>query len=115
MIIVSTAHYSVPAGISTIFTIQETGTYGRVLYFKNKTAQTLSIQLQEFTEDGWIDLIDAFNLGAIGSGTEVNVKKVDALTPLRVRASGGGDDDDLEVSYVRLYRQEADTWLSILS
>ena len=115
MLLVSSANYSVPMGIATIVTIQETGTYGRVLYFKNLTDKTLSIQLQEFTEFGWVDYIPAFNLGYVGSGSEVNVIKVDSLNPLRVRGSGVDEEKDLEFSYVRLYRQLATTWISGLN
>lgn len=111
MIATQTAVIAVPAAVSDILTIRETNSYSRSFCLRNLSDNTLAFQFQEYTASGWKDLGDPFNLGAAGTTTDSVVKLISSTNPLRIRASGGDNDRDLEVSYTRLYDSDTFTWV----
>jgi len=102
----------VPVSLSTILTMRESSTYQRSLFMRNLGTTTLGIQIESSLDGGttWAIVGTAFSLA---SG-ELIVKEIAATVTgiLRVRASGGGDDRDLEVAYARIFNDTGHTWVA---
>ena len=106
--------FDVPVALATILQIREINSYQRTLFFQNISTSTLAIQIEESADGGttW-ELIDtAFNLGTVGSGSDIAIKNIDSGNILRVRASGGGNDRDVSISFARMYLSENNIWTS---
>ena len=102
--------FDVPASLSTIVTIRENSSgYQRSLAFQNLTTDSLSIQIEVSNDGGsnWSLVGTAFTLGSL----TLVAKEIAAsyTNILRVRASGGGDDRDLVITYFRIFA-DGNTW-----
>jgi len=108
--------FDVPNIEAVILTVRDVQTIAigamgnRLLYFENLTADTLSVQIQENSGSGWVDLGGPFSVGAIGSGSEIVWHSIDSVNPFRIQAQGGGDDTDLVISYTRAYATDSVNW-----
>lgn len=102
----------VPVGLTTVLQIRESSPFPRVLFFRNLTDATIAATVEKSTDGGttWSTVVASFNVGAIGSGTEVVAQTITATDILRVRASGGGDDRDLMVGFCRMILDSGDIW-----
>ena len=111
MICTQTEVIDIPASLATILTIRESGIAMRTLSLENLSASELAISLEESADGGanWSLLEPAFTLGVKGSATGVLVKYTDSTNILRVRASGGGDDRDLALTYMRAVEDTSGT------
>ena len=108
MLVTQTSVISVPSSIGTILQLRETNSYQRTLYFQNLSQLTLSAQIEESVDGGstWSLVGVAFSIEVGG----VVVKNVTSTNILRVRASGGGDANDLYVGYTRMYDDGNNVW-----
>jgi hypothetical protein len=102
----------VPVSLSTILAIREGNSYQRSLFLRNLSSSTLGVQIETSNDGGttWAVVGTAFSLAA----GELIVKEVAASVTgiLRIRASGGGDDRDLEVAYARIFNDTGHTWVA---
>jgi len=113
MLTVQKDWFDVPVASATVLQDREDSDYTRVLFFENMTASTISVTIQKSTDGGttWSVVGVVFNLGAVGSGTEVAVKTVPAASGIiRVLASGGANDRDVVISMVRYYLDTSKVW-----
>lgn len=112
MLVTQSDVLDVPVSLSTILTMRESSTYQRSLFLRNLSASTLGIQIESSLDGGttWALVGTAFSLAA----GELIVKEVAASVTgiLRIRASGGGDDRDLEVAYARIFDDTGHTWVA---
>lgn len=117
MIVTQSDSFDVPAAQATILQLRETNSYQRTLLFRNLTASDLSCQIEHSADGGttWVVIDTAFTISAIGGGSEVAIKNISSTyagSILRVRASGGGDDRDLQIHFTRMYLDTAHVWSS---
>ncbi len=109
MITSQTGFFDVPAALATIVNIREVNSWQRSLFFENKSSSTLSIQMEHSADGGttWSIIGTAFTLVA---GAKIE-KEISTTYPnqLRIRASGGGEDRDLVITYARMFG-DGDTW-----
>ena len=114
MVVTQSDLLDVPASQGTVLTIREGSSYQRTFCFTNRSAVTLAIQIEESLDGGatWSVIGTAFSLGA---GLLV-VKEIPATSTgiLRVRASGGGNDRDLDVTYFRCFDDGGHVWTNPL-
>ena len=113
MIAFHTQLCDVPVAAGTVFTIRETSSYQRTLVLANKDLlATLTLQLQYSTDNQtWTNLGSSFDLGPAGGGSDVANANVTNANLIRLRGSGGNDDQELEVGYLRYY-SDATEWVS---
>jgi len=108
MLVTQSAVVGIPASLAVIVTIRETGVANRTLCFENLTSNEISISLEESADNtNWTQLEPSFVLGVAGSATGVVVKDTASTNIIRVRASGGGDDRDVSLSYLRVVEEAA--------
>jgi hypothetical protein len=107
MLIPQAGLYDVPAAESTLFTLREDNSYARVLFFENLMDDTLSFRIEKSLDGGahWTTIGTTFDVGAVGSGTEVVSKYIVDAGILRVRGSGGNTDRDALVTLARYYKR----------
>ena len=118
MIAVAADIVDIPAAEGTILQNREASSYPRILTLRNLTTlDTISFKIQESADGGttWSDLTlsdgtKQITLDAAGSGDDVCVERFSSANPLRIRASGGGNDRDLEVSLERVYDDASHVW-----
>jgi len=112
MINTQSAVIAVPAAEATILEDRDSCTLQRTFVFRNLTASVLSLTI-EYSDDGgttWTEEVAAFNVVA----TAVVIQNVTRAYQLRVRGSGGGDDNDMHVSLIKVYDQDlavAPVWI----
>jgi len=111
MVISSTDVFDVPVALDTILNVRENSSWQRSLFIKNLSSSDLAIQLETSTDGGssWSLIGTAFTLAA----GEITVKEIPAENPniFRVRASGGGDDRDLHITYARIFDDNQHNWV----
>jgi len=109
MIATQTGLFDVAAALATVVNIRETNSWQRSLFFENKSSGTLAIQIETSADGGttWSLVGTAFSL-TTGSRVTKEVS-TSYLNQLRIRASGGGDDRDLSITYARMFG-DGDTW-----
>lgn len=99
-----TSLFSVPAAQTTIFTILDDLGTPRVVILNNKCTDPLTCQY-EYSDDGgatWSALGASFELDPAGSGgSELRVDKITQTGRIRLKASGGSTNRELEVAVVR--------------
>ena len=110
MLATQSTTFDVNTGLTTILTIRETNSYQRTLYFRNLTTDALAVQVECSMDGGttWSVVGTSFTLASLVS----QVFGVPAINSgiLRVRASGGGNDRDLEIAYARLFDDLGHIW-----
>ena len=114
--------FDAPVVEDTILTIREAGIFPRTFTLRNLTAAVaMAFRIQESADGGttWtnVTLSDGtvqITFGAAGSGTDVLVERITSANILRVRASGGGADRDLEIALLRVYDDDTGLWGSPL-
>lgn len=109
MLVTQTVELDVPSSEDTVLQIRETSSYQRTFYLENlSTSETISIIIQKSSDGStWTDVFTSFDLGPVGSGTEIATKNVTDSDQLRIRASGGANDKELKLSYCRYYNDTA--------
>jgi len=114
MLAVQTDWLDVPTIAGTVLQDREGNDYLRLFIFENMTDSSISVTIQQSSDGGgtWADLSGMpFTLGAVGSGTEVQIKTVGATDNiLRVRMSGGNSDRDVVVTLCRYYLDVSKVW-----
>ena len=95
----------------TILTVHETGATIRTLCFSNLKSAALTLSVEE-SEDGvaWAVVVPHFTVGVVGSETSTVVHIIDSPYMLSVHASGGNDDQELSLSYIRVKATQEGTW-----
>ena len=113
--------FDIQVAEATILQVREAGVFPRTFTFRNLTAGTPAYRIQESANGGttWTNLTLAdgtlqTTLGAAGGGTDVTVERVTSSNMLRVLASGGTADRDLELRLSRSYVDAAHLWTSPL-
>lgn len=102
MIVTQTTTFNIPAIKAVILTIRETNGYNRIFFFKNFSVATLSFWIEKSLDGGttWTVVGSSFNL----EEADVAIKDILELgSILRVQASGGADDKEVEITYSRYY------------
>lgn len=97
--------FAVPAALGIILQIREVSSgIQRTLLLQNLSSSDLTVQIEESADGGstWSIIDSAFTVGAAG-GADIAIKSIDSANILRVRASGGGDDRDLYITYTRMH------------
>ena len=104
--------FSVPAKAKTILTVREKDATMRTFCFTNVKAAALMVSIEE-SADGvkWSVVEPPFTVGAAGSETANVVKIAESPNLLRIRASGGKNDQELELGYVRLKDTQGGVWV----
>ena len=85
----------VPLAAATVLQLRYTNAYNRTLTFRNLTASTLSVTVQEYISGAWTTIGTAFDVGVKGGGTDIVTKLITSANQLRIQASGGADDRDM--------------------
>lgn len=113
MIVTQTGVIDVPNAAGTILEIRETNSYQRTFTFHNLIGASLSLEIQASADGGgtWATVGTAFTLAA-GAIEVKNVAVAYASSILRVRGSGGAADDDLAVTFVRMYIDSNNIWVA---
>ena len=115
MLVTRTEIVDVPNAVNTVLQIRETSSYQRTLYFENRDdSATISVVIQKSTDGStWTNVGVSFDLSPAGGGTEIATKNVTDTNQLRIRASGGADDQELSVGCVTYYSDTAPiVWVS---
>jgi len=112
MIITSSDVLDVPVALATVLTIREANSYARSVFLHNLTSGSdLAMELQYSNDGGtsWSIIDTAFTLAA----GELITKEIESTYGqiLRLRASGGGDDRDLHITYARIFDDNQHNWV----
>ena len=101
----------VPSAVATVLTDRTGSSYQRTLVLRNLTSVELTYQLQ-YSADGttWTNLGTAVTLGVAGGGSDVEIENITNTNILRVRAQGGGEDRDMQVSLMRVLDDSDKVW-----
>lgn len=104
--------FDITSGLMTALTIRENNTYQRVLFFRNLSSSALSLQIEHSADGGssWSVVGAGFTLAA-GALVVKDIASTYANI-LRIRASGGGDDRDLEIQYARIFNDTDHIWIT---
>lgn len=106
--------FDVPAALGTLLTFREANSYAKFFGFRNWTASAIAVRIEETPDGGttWNLVGTQFDVGAVGSGTDIITKHITSTNMLRIRGSGGGNDRDLEIGVSRVYKDTARSWPS---
>ena len=105
--------FDVPAAQGTIFTILDDLSTPRVVNLLNRSASTLTCQYEYSTDGGatWSSLGSSFDLDPFGSGgSELEVTEITQAGRIRLKASGGASDSELDVLVVRTSLSSSSTF-----
>ena len=111
--------FDVPVALSTILQLRETNSFQRTLVLQNLTASDIAAQIERSADGGstWALIGTAFTVGAVGGGSDVQIQNISATYAsniIRIRCSGGGNDRDLNISFMRMYLDATHIWSSPL-
>ena len=112
MFVASTERISVTLASATIFQDRENSSYQRTFYFRNWSTSTISLQFQNYVAGAWANLGVSFDVDLAGGGNDIVAKNITDSESLRVLGSGGSDDNELDVSFVRFYNDATFIWTS---
>ena len=103
MMVTQTDVFSVPARKGTMLTVAETGAASRTFAFTNRKGAAITVSMEE-SADGvtWSALGSPFAVGPVGCTTATVVKDTDSPNRLRIRASGGQNYGELDLTYMRV-------------
>lgn len=113
MYICSQRQFDVPAAQGTIFTIIDDTVTPRVAFLLNRSSSTLTCQFEYSTDGGatWSSLGSSFDLDPFGSGgSELEVTEITQSGRIRLKASGGATDSELDVLVVRTSLSSSSTF-----
>jgi len=97
--------FNVPAAQGVIFTILDDLSTPRVVSLLNMSTGVLTCQYEYSTDGGgtWTVLGSSFDLDPAGSGgSELDVQKITQTGRLRLKASGGATNRELNVQVTRV-------------
>jgi len=110
---IQTRQFDVPAAQGVIFAlIDDLGT-PRVINLLNRSSSTLTCQYEYSTDGGttWSSLGSSFDLDPFGSGgSELEVTEITQSGRIRLKASGGASDSELDVLVVRASLSSSSTF-----
>lgn len=111
MLAVQTDVFAVPLRKATILTIRETGGSFRTFTFSNRKRAKLRISIEHSTDSrNWSLVQSPFTVGPVGSNTATVVKDTESPHFLRICASGGGNSEDLDLTYARVKKIADGIW-----
>lgn len=105
--------FDVPAAQGTIFTLLDDLATPRVVHLLNRSSSTLTCQYEYSTDGGstWASLGSSFDLDPFGSGgSELDVTEITQTGRIRLKASGGASDGELDVLVVRVSLSSSSTF-----
>jgi len=107
----------VPLSQTTVLYLRYGNSIARCFWLRNFSPQNeITIKFQELVAGNWTDIDDQIVLGVPGSGTEQSTKLITSTNPLRLLASGGTNDRDLEVAVAQMFDDSQTTaWASPLT